>query len=568
MNKTVNSKFNLLNLIKNIYFSYPDRFFILIVVFFILLIYGQNIYHSTLLNYDDPILVNVLSDVHSLNDYLKLIDQKLILDLQPLRDLSYLIDWNLFRITGHRTFHLTNVLIWIFISISFFLILKTLKLNNWKFLTLYAITHPVAIQSVAWISGRKHLLSTFFILLCCLMLLKLKNNPQNKLFNIYFLNSVAFYILSLLSQPMPILVPLLVLVFIFIEDFKRISFFHTQAFKMLGIFLLIAILGSYLNWKYYLSDSYIYSFISPKTWVEGNNVPTKLLLLGRFFIQLFFPLIPGLVSYTPANIMNLIGLLILPLFIWIGKKLFSFRFVFLHFLLILATLAPITLVMTNTFGMDTYLLFSLFIWVLLYGRILIQIFEKVTTILSFEVKKISFILAGIFITGQTAWSVYNASFWTNNEKFFTEAIKRENDSLSEQYYALWAISEHKYDIAFEAGSRLYQKKFLLNITSMIIGYSLLNIETLPWDKKLQIIDQHACDCPNYLFYRSLILIQLDQWEEAAGNFLKILKNLNDSQLLALRLPKDLLIKNAKFICEKNLKACPELMPFFNENVSK
>ena len=81
----------------------------------------------------------------------------------PLTWISYLTDVQLFGLnTGEM--HAANVLLHVLATLLLFLALVRMTLQPWRCALvagLFAL-HPLNVQSVAWISGRKDVLSAFF----------------------------------------------------------------------------------------------------------------------------------------------------------------------------------------------------------------------------------------------------------------------------------------------------------------------------------------------------------------------------------------------------------------------
>lgn len=97
--------------------------------------------------------------------------------------------------------------------------------------------HPVHVESVAWVSERKDVLSTFFVLLSVISYVKYVIGKQqaavviefhfpkggNRGVKLYYILSLIFFILALMSKPMAVTLPA-VLVILDIYPFERLSF--------------------------------------------------------------------------------------------------------------------------------------------------------------------------------------------------------------------------------------------------------------------------------------------------------------------------------------------------------
>ncbi|MCL4873791.1 tetratricopeptide repeat protein [bacterium] len=68
--------------------------------------------------------------------------------------------------------------------------------------------HPMHVESVAWVSERKDVLSVFFILLTFLMYLRYSETLLKR----HYLLSLIFFVLALLSKPMAVTVPVVLLI--------------------------------------------------------------------------------------------------------------------------------------------------------------------------------------------------------------------------------------------------------------------------------------------------------------------------------------------------------------------
>ena len=84
----------------------------------------------------------------------------------PLTTLSYLVDSALFGLSA-RAFHLTNLLLHLANTVLCFAFLRWLTGALWRSALVAALFawHPLHVEAVAWVSGRKDLVCTFFSLL-------------------------------------------------------------------------------------------------------------------------------------------------------------------------------------------------------------------------------------------------------------------------------------------------------------------------------------------------------------------------------------------------------------------
>lgn len=128
----------------------------------------------------------------------------------PVTMLSYVIDYQLWHLTSFG-FRFTNVLIHFFNSVLIFYLVRLIQKKLYLAFAaafVFAI-HPVQIESVIWISERKNVLSTFFLLFSLIFYWKgvvLNAAKQNK----YLGGALIFFVLGLLSKPSAVIfIPLI-----------------------------------------------------------------------------------------------------------------------------------------------------------------------------------------------------------------------------------------------------------------------------------------------------------------------------------------------------------------------
>jgi|Deesub1362A_J573_1020465.scaffolds.fasta_scaffold00013_77 Flp pilus assembly protein TadD len=126
----------------------------------------------------------------------------------PLTWLSHMLDVELYGLnpTGH---HLSNLLFHIANTLLLFLILKRLTGALWRSAFVAALfgLHPLHVESVAWASERKDVLSTFFWMLTMGAYARYVERPRLTL----YLLTLLMFVLGLMSKPMLVTLPFVLL---------------------------------------------------------------------------------------------------------------------------------------------------------------------------------------------------------------------------------------------------------------------------------------------------------------------------------------------------------------------
>ena len=126
----------------------------------------------------------------------------------PLTMLSHMLDWELFgwKAGGH---HWTNVLLHILNGVLLFLLLHRLTGALWRSALVAALfaVHPLNVESVAWVSERKNVLSSFFWFLTLLFYVGYARQPGWK----RYLPVLICFVLGLMSKAMLVTLPFVLL---------------------------------------------------------------------------------------------------------------------------------------------------------------------------------------------------------------------------------------------------------------------------------------------------------------------------------------------------------------------
>jgi Flp pilus assembly protein TadD len=134
----------------------------------------------------------------------------------PLTWLSHMLDAQLFG-TGAAAPHVINVLFHIANSILLFLLLRSATGAHWRsaFVAALFAWHPLHVESIAWISERKDVLSTLFWLLTLWAYSRIQKSdiggPRLVFASGYYWMALLFFVLGLMAKPMLVTLPFVML---------------------------------------------------------------------------------------------------------------------------------------------------------------------------------------------------------------------------------------------------------------------------------------------------------------------------------------------------------------------
>jgi tetratricopeptide (TPR) repeat protein len=175
----------------------------------------------------------------------------------PLTWISHMLDVQLFGVNAPRH-HAVNLVLHIADSILLLLVLVSLTAAPWRsfFVAALFAFHPLHVESVAWISERKDVLSTLFFLLTIQAYARYARGSTNQLAGarFWYLTALGFFVLGLMSKPMLVTLPFVLLLL----DYWPLSRFRAaesisplkQAFRLLTEklpFLVLALVSCVLT---------------------------------------------------------------------------------------------------------------------------------------------------------------------------------------------------------------------------------------------------------------------------------------------------------------------------------
>jgi protein O-mannosyl-transferase len=199
-----------------------------LLVLAVLLVFGQTLRHQ-FLNYDDDQYFSANPRVQAgltWNGLAWAFQTTHASNWHPLTWLSLMLDAELFG-PGPLGPHLTNVILHAVNTVLLFLLLRRLTGAHGRSALVAALfgLHPLHVESVAWVSERKDVLSGLFFLLTLLMYVQYvaKSKVQGPKSKVFYGLTLCFFALGLMSKPMLVTVPFVLLLLDYwpIQRFNR-----------------------------------------------------------------------------------------------------------------------------------------------------------------------------------------------------------------------------------------------------------------------------------------------------------------------------------------------------------
>ncbi|MBF0554628.1 MAG: tetratricopeptide repeat protein [Nitrospirae bacterium] len=126
----------------------------------------------------------------------------------PLTLISHMADVELYGLRP-GLHHMNNVLFHTANSVLLFFLFRRLLASHWMsaFIAVVFALHPVHVESVAWVSERKDVLSAFFWIIAMLSYVRYAARPKTAT----YLLVTIFFVLGLMTKPMPVTLPFVLL---------------------------------------------------------------------------------------------------------------------------------------------------------------------------------------------------------------------------------------------------------------------------------------------------------------------------------------------------------------------
>lgn len=275
---------------------------------------------------------------------------------KPVPLLFFALEYKFFGANAF-VFHFNNILFHILNAALMFVFL--FKLSKSKFIAFFAAlffaVHPLRVESVAWIAERKDVLYLFFMLLGFITYLNYKNTASKAQ---YWL-SVSMMCLSLLTKPMAVVFPLMLIladyykdgIITFKKQFNKIPYFIVSA--VFTVVPLLSLANKTINIPQY-----------------GFGAVNRLLVpfydVYFYILKTAFPFFLSHYYDYPNTIYPLIAgaaagfIIIIAVYFWAYKRPLNRRDIVFGFTLFLLSILPVSGIVSfhGTIAADRYTYFA------------------------------------------------------------------------------------------------------------------------------------------------------------------------------------------------------------------
>ncbi len=379
---------------------------------------------------------------------------------RPLQSISYCLIYKIFKLNPVG-YHLLNIFLHTFCAILFYILLKEIYGEKISFLAslLWAV-HPINTEAVTYISGTADPLFLFFGLLCIYFYnLYIFSNFEGKKKEIFFIFSFISFIFSLLSKEMAVIIPFLLLLYIWTKNEKinrKIILFFVLAI-IYGI-LRLTILKFYKGEESFFSIRFFTSFKSFIYYFYLLLFP-KVLSMGRSFSPVI----------SPFDLWFISGFILFCFSVFIVFRHKENRKIIFPYLLYLINFFAISGIFINLNAyISEHFLYAGGIGLLIY---IVLLLEKIK---DKRIKTIAILIIVLLCGTRTILRNYD---WKDPEKFYQKSI---NAGFKDKkiYYNLAVVYLNKgeYQKAleiFKLAENLYKEKKLVYLG---IGKSFYNLK--------------------------------------------------------------------------------------------
>ena len=439
----------------------------------------------------------------------------------PLTWLSHMLDCELFGLNP-AAHHFVNVMFHAANAVLLFALLLRLTGALWPaaFVAALFAWHPLHVESVAWISERKDVLSTFFALLALLSYTKFAKENCHRSFWL----ALLFFALGLMSKPMLVTLPFVMLLLDY-WPLKRISFLSTldsqlsTAFEKLPFFLLAAASCAVT----YVAQRHGAAVMTLEQLSFDVRFENALIAYGRYLLDNIWPLNLAVLYPLPEHLHWIHAaaatatavLFVISWLAWRARN--SCTYFIIGWLWFLGTLVPVIgLVKVGSMALaDRYTYFPLI------GIFIIVAFGARDLVARFQILKKNFPAAAILILiACVTLTERQLQFWRDSETLFRRAlaVTRDNGNAHINLGAALEMSGRQTEALAE-----YREAVRLADDNVNAHFDIANLlakmgrttDALPEYRRAIALDPNTANLHNGL---GVALADLGKFSEATNEF--------------------------------------------------
>jgi hypothetical protein len=403
-----------------------NKFILISIVIIILLntaIYIKTVNHG-FVNIDDPAYIAnnpFIKDIDG-DSIKKMFTEHYFANYQPLVLLSYAVEYKYYKLNASG-YHITNIVLHTINSILVLLLIYTITKSSWisLFIALLFSLHPMQVESVAWVSERKGLMCAFFYLLSFMAYIRFSRKRK---ISFYFL-SIVLFLLSLLSKPMSVTLPLILILFDYYQDNKLSMatviekapyFMLSAAASVVTIMVQRAVGAMQLEKTTFFFKNILYSFYRVGFYIKKLLLPIK---LSSYYTPVHLSF-----SYTSMEFIAIILAIVVIIVYLVNFKRINKEFNFGVFFFLVSLIPILKIVhLEGPFAADRYM----------YVPMIGFFFAMAALIKYFLVdrkglKKTALIVAAAYIICLGTLTYARCNVWKNSYTLWTNVLKTQKDS--------------------------------------------------------------------------------------------------------------------------------------------
>lgn len=369
----------------------------------------------------------------------------------PLTWISYLLDATFFGVKP-GPYHLVNTILHALNSVFLFVVIKQLTGSTWRSAAVAALfaVHPAHVESVAWISERKDVLSTFFWIAATYFYIRYARTKNAEANDEASGRSLRFYALTaiamawgILAKPMVVTLPftLLLLDYWPLGRLEELSFKRVVALVVEKIPLfLISIASSIVTVIAQRSGGAVVSLEQIPFHLRALNA---LVSYAKYVGMMFYPLDLGIFypyqAVIPLWQVALAGVLLVTITVYSVVNFRRQKFLLVGWLWFLGTMIPVIgLVQVGTQNMADRYTYVPFIGL---GIMLVWSIRELTQRLDPRIVRAG---AAIVLLLFAVLAFRQIRFWRNSETLFVQTLAvTTNNGLIEQNLCLTYLGQNR-----------------------------------------------------------------------------------------------------------------------------